>query len=316
MEIKLVALLHLALAFVEQGLAAAVASIESTCPLASTKGISDFLIRADSPLGRIPMMLVKFDNKRKLPFATIAMHDQLNTQKNLVRASVAEPFGPINATCPSLAGQFNCTGGISMTAAQKVTATPRYTWDRGHLTPANPFRYSEEALNKTFYCVNLAAQDSWTNQNAWKDIELFAENKLATMSGYVMTGLCSTDNWKDGPTTYRGYTIPSCFWKMTCYKDKTTKEVKVVGYIGDNTIVNFSDTVAQTARKASTFQPKSQADILTRVNDTSLVTEAWTQAEDNLLTGRQTVLTDLPKATECAAMMTLSDATKVEWTVA
>jgi hypothetical protein len=286
--------------------------------LPNAKGISDFIIPADSPVGRIPLLLVKFDNKRKLPFATIALHDQLNTQK-LTRASVAEPFGPLNQTCSSIATpavQLNCTGGISMTTAQKVTASPRYTWDRGHLTPANPFRFSDDALNKTFYCVNIAPQDSWTNQYPWKDIEVFTENKLATHNGYVMTGLCSNDNLVDGPTTYKGYTIPECFWKLACYKDKVTKEVKVVGYIGANTIVNFSNTTAQADRRASTGQPRSQAEVLAKLNDTSLVAEGWTQAEGNLLSGRQVALADLPKASECSAVTTISAATKTEWTVA
>jgi len=261
-------------------------------------------------------MLIKYDQKRKLPFSSTALHDQLNTVKAIVRASVSEPFGPLNETCPSLkvpTNQFNCTGGISMNDAQKLKASPRYTWDRGHLTPANPMRFSEDALNKTFVCVNLAPQDSWTNQNSWMNIEVFTENKLKETNGYVMTGLCSQNNTIDGPVTYKGYIIPQCYWKLACYKDKTSKVAKVVGYIGENTLVNFSDSVAQAARNTATFTPRSQSEILALLTKPELVAQGWTEAEANLLPGRQVAPTDIPTATECIAATTIAPDTITEW---
>ncbi|OXA59955.1 uncharacterized protein LOC110844291 [Folsomia candida] len=291
-------------------------TIDTTCPLPDTNGINTFVIPANSSIGKINLLLIKYDQARKLPFSSTVLHDQLNTLKDITRASVSEPFGPLNQTCSSLAVptfQFNCTGGISMTDAQKVKATPRYTWDRGHLTPANPMRFSEDALNKTFVCVNLAAQDSWTNQNAWMNIEVFTENKLKATNGYVMTGLCSANNTVDGPTTYKGYIIPQCFWKLACYKDKLTKVSKVVGYIGENTIVNFSDLVAQKDRNATTFTPRSQSEILARLTKPELVAQGWTDAEANLLPGRQVASTDIPTASECIAATTISTETFTEW---
>lgn len=47
----------------------------------------------------------------------------------------------------------------------------RTAWDRGHLTPVNPMRFSEDAQDRTFYCVNIAPQDPYTNQNPWATVE-------------------------------------------------------------------------------------------------------------------------------------------------
>ncbi len=96
-----------------------------------------------------------------------------------------------------------------------------------------------------------------------------------------------------------------------CYKDKTTKVTKVVGYIGDNTIVNFNDTAAQTARNTATFTPKSQADILKLVTKPELITQGWTEASENLLPGRQVI--DIPTGADCIAATTLSTETFNEW---
>jgi hypothetical protein len=200
-----------------------------------------------------------------------------------------------------------------MTTAQKTKATPRYTWDRGHLTPVNPMRFSTDAMNKTFVCVNIAPQDSWTNQIPWMTIEVKTELKLKETNGYVMTGLCSADNSVDGSTTYKGYIIPKCFWKLACYRDKITRDTKVVGFLGENTIINFSDISSQSLRNQTTFLPRSQQEILTYVTKPELVAESWTQATGTLLPGRQVDPATLPSATECINVKTISAATIDEW---
>jgi len=298
------------------GLAAEVkaATLNASCAAPdSTTGISTFLIKASSPVGEINNILIKFDSKRKLAVSSTALHDQMNSWKNFTRS--AEPFGPLD--CPLLAMptyQQNCTGGFSMTAAQKVTADPRYTWDRGHLTPVNPMRFSEDAMNKTFSCVNIAPQDSWTNQIPWMTIEVKTEIKLRDTNGYVMTGLCSANNSVNGATTYKGYIIPKCFWKLACYKDKVTAEPKVVGFLGDNTIVNFNDLAAQSLRNQTTFLPRSQQEILSYVTKPELITESWTQAASYLPIGRKADPATLPTATQCINSLSISQATVDEWT--
>lgn len=88
---------------------------------------------------------------------------------------------------------------------------------------------------------------------------------------------------------------------------------KVVGYIGENTIVNFSDLVAQKDRNATTFTPRSQSEILARLTKPELVAQGWTDAEANLLPGRQVASTDIPTASECIAATTISTETFTEW---
>ncbi len=58
----------------------------------------------------------------------------------------------------------NCT-----TIFQAVSS--RTAFDRGHITPANPYRFSEDALSNTFYCINIAPQDPFTNQHPWTVVE-------------------------------------------------------------------------------------------------------------------------------------------------
>lgn len=98
---------------------------------------------------------------------------------------------------------------------------------------------------------------------------------------------------------------------QACYRDKTTNLTQVVGYIGDNTIVNFSDTVAKTARNASTIQPRSQTEILSLVSKPELVAEGWKDAELWLPVGRGTM--DLPKAEECINAKIIPNEVTIQW---
>jgi len=282
----------------------------TTCGTPSTTtGLTTFIIKAASRLGPINNILIKFDTVRNLAVTSTAVQDDLNAEKNVTRGS--EPFGPL--PCPQLpvpTSQQNCTGGFSMTATQQ-TKSGRFTWDRGHMTPANPMRFSDEALDKTFFCVNIAPQDSYTNQNPWREIEVGSENKLKATTGIIMTGLCSANNDLDGTKTYRGFTIPQCFWKLVCYKDKTTGVTKVVGFVGDNTLVNFSDTVARAARDASTKLPRSQQEILALLTKPELVDLTWKEAAQNLTPGRQ--VSRLPLADDCIKAKVLAQDTLDEW---
>jgi len=174
-------------------------------------------------------------------------------------------------------------------------------------------RFSEDAVNKTFFCVNIAPQDSYTNQHPWKDVEVKSEVKLRSTDGaFVQTGLCSADNVADGALTYRGWRIPSCFWKLICYKD-ASGTVQVVGFIGENTLTNVKDTAAQTRRTEATTKPRSQEDILKLLSTPAVVGEAWTTAVNMLLVDRNVTKSKLPTAAKCKAALTLSADVSAEW---
>jgi len=292
---------------------AIVSSNGEACSQVDSTGMSTFTLKTSTPeLATFDFLLVQFNTTRKLPISTTAFHDGLNAVKNVPRP--AEPFGPL--PCPQLpvkVAQQDCTTGFSMTEAQKLTSNGRYTWDRGHLTPVNPMRFSADAANKTFFCVNIAPQDSYTNQQPWRIVEVSSETKLHAYAGaFVQTGVCPEDNLVDGPETYRGWRIPKCFWKLMCYKDQAGV-TQVVGFIGENTLVPIGDTSAQDARDESTKKARSQSEILALLSRPELVGKAWTTAGTRLLTGRGVSPSKIPTAKECTNALSASSTVLQEW---
>lgn len=52
--------------------------------------------------------------------------------------------------------QQNCANAFLVTEKQKAKNGGQYTaWDRGHLTPVSPMRFSNDAVDITFYCINI-----------------------------------------------------------------------------------------------------------------------------------------------------------------
>lgn len=55
--------------------------------------------------------------------------------------------------------QQNCAKAYSATEKQKEKNGGEHkSWDRGHLTPASPMRFSNDAIDITFYCTNIGNQ--------------------------------------------------------------------------------------------------------------------------------------------------------------
>lgn len=50
----------------------------------------------------------------------------------------------------------NCANTFTATETQKEKNGGEYkSWDRGHLTPVSPMRFSDDAIDITFYCINI-----------------------------------------------------------------------------------------------------------------------------------------------------------------
>jgi hypothetical protein len=128
-----------------------------------------------------------------------------------------------------------------------------------------------------------------------------------------MTGICDADD-RYSPTII-GYRVPSCYWKLICYVDPQG-ETQVVGYIGNNTLINYCsgcDVDAKAERTADTITTRDQRDILAKIysDRTSFVLEAWMGAETYLLVNRNE--TRAPRGADCWAKMSVSDSVKNEW---
>jgi len=130
-------------------------------------------------------------------------------------------------------------------------------------------------------------------------------------AGLVITGLCTDEN-PDG-VTEAGYTVPGCYFKMFCYK--TGSSAAVIGYIGENSLYNRTNTTADQIRGEQTRTVRSQADILKRFGGSATIIEnAWLEAEQVLLNNREGQLA--PTARACINAKTVSASVKEEWSLA
>jgi len=208
--------------------------------------------------------------------------------------------------CPQLAeSQTACHKTFKMTPAQ--ASKSGYTaWDRGHLVPVNPNRFHEEAMSTTFYCVNIAPQEPYTNQVSWRTIEDRSLAYFKTFSGLIITGTCP-NNVQDGDTV-EGYLIPACFWKLICYKENGTGAHRVVGFFGNNTLISPT-TIDRAARTADVTKPRSQGEMLDLIGSESYVKASWIQAG---AAGRDSS-TNLPNPTTCITRKSLPDEVASEW---
>ncbi len=128
-----------------------------------------------------------------------------------------------------------------------------------------------------------------------------------------MTGICDSND-KFSPTI-AGYDVPSCFWKLVCYVD-TSGQTQVVGFIGNNTLLNYCsgcDQAGKDLRTSTTITARDQLEITAGINSDrrSFVQEAWTGAETYLLVNRNEYRA--PRAADCWAKQTASTAVKNEW---
>ena len=105
-------------------------------------------------------------------------------------------------------------------------------YDRGHLAPAADFKWSEKAMDDTFYMSNMAPQDPSFNRGIWADLEAVVRN-MAYDEGriYVVTGPVLTD----GPYETIGdseVSVPKEFYKVILKYEGD--ESKAIGFLLEN----------------------------------------------------------------------------------
>jgi len=274
-----------------------------TCGLTDANGVSKLVITATSPVGSINLYSVQYDTRRKLAITTAALHNGLNQLKTFSRDEV---FRPLDCA-PVRSHEMNCSNTYKFSPTQKVRSGYA-AFDRGHLVPANPNRFSTDALDNTFYCINMAPQDPYVNREPWQFVERLALEFFRKFPGFVITGLCDAESI-DGPTK-EGYANPACYWKLICYKENGTGDTRVVGFIGNNSLVNMNDLDSQSKRWADVTQPKSQSDIelVTRPN---YIAKAWRDAATDLVSGRNEG--NAPDPESCIAAKTITPENAIRW---
>jgi len=105
-------------------------------------------------------------------------------------------------------------------------------YDRGHLCPAADNRWSEEAMDQSFYMSNMSPQHPDLNRKIWADLEEQVRQwAVENEKVYVATGpiLNDGDKSKIGES---GVSVPNYFYKVVA--DLTGDEIKGIGFIFSN----------------------------------------------------------------------------------
>ena len=86
-------------------------------------------------------------------------------------------------------------------------------WVRGHMAPAGDFKYSQEAMNDTFFTTNICPMNMEFNNGIWKRLEEKVR-KWAVQFGtvYIVTGPIVGWN-RNGRVGDTGILIPDSFYK-------------------------------------------------------------------------------------------------------
>jgi DNA/RNA endonuclease G (NUC1) len=85
-------------------------------------------------------------------------------------------------------------------------------YDKGHLSPADDFRFNAKAEKESMYMTNVAPQNPYFNEHLWKAVEDHVRDLAQQYdSVYVVTGVVY------GSKKLHGIGIPDYYWKMIQY---------------------------------------------------------------------------------------------------
>lgn len=102
-------------------------------------------------------------------------------------------------------------------------------YDRGHLSPAADFSFSEKAMSDTFYLSNMSPQTAGLNRGLWKDLEAKVRN-WADRYGriYVISGPVLNKAASEFPSIGKNQVaVPEAYYKILLvpvYLDKEDME--------------------------------------------------------------------------------------------
>ncbi len=86
------------------------------------------------------------------------------------------------------------------------------------------------APEKSNLYINVAPQEPWVNRIPWSYLEGQVGCFMNRNSGYIVTGTCSSSMGTIG----NGIQVPSCFWKLICYKRDDKVEINLEKYFSSS----------------------------------------------------------------------------------
>ena len=86
-------------------------------------------------------------------------------------------------------------------------------YDRGHMAPAGDMKWSEQAMQESFYTTNICPQNHNNNAGDWKDLEEYARSLASTYGAiYICCGPIVTD--ATNTIGSRHIVVPQAFYKV------------------------------------------------------------------------------------------------------
>ena len=112
-------------------------------------------------------------------------------------------------------------------------------WTKGHLAPAADFKWSDKAMDDTFYFTNCCPQTDYFNSTSWAKLENRIR-KWAKQYGriYIVTGPI-IGKARNGKLGANEITIPDAFYKALLVKDNQTYQA--IGFVmyNDDSIQSY-----------------------------------------------------------------------------
>ena len=153
----------------------------------------------------------------------------------------------------------------------------RSGWDRGHLAPAADMKWSDEAMEESFYMSNISPQNQNLNRGVWKSIEeLVRESATKYGKLLVVTGPVFTDKKGLGEIGENRVLIPNGFYKVLLSYDG---EYSGIGFYCEN--VAGKKKLTEYARTIDEIEELTGIDFFHRLPDeTETAVESCYAEED------------------------------------
>ena len=106
-------------------------------------------------------------------------------------------------------------------------------YDRGHMVPAGDMKWSEQAMQESFYMTNICPQNHNLNAGNWKSLEELARDwALRYGSIYIVCGPIVEKNYSAIGKSHQ-IAIPTAFYKVFL-RQKSNKEWTAIGFVMPN----------------------------------------------------------------------------------
>lgn len=135
-------------------------------------------------------------------------------------------------------------------------------FDRGHLAPAADMKWSDLAMQESFYLSNMCPQDKSFNRGIWKKLEeQVREWSIENKSVYIATGPIIEKGLPTiGPNKI---SIPKAFYKVIL--DYNQPEIKAIGFLIPNQ--GSSLPLSSFALSVDEIEKKSNLDLFYQLPD-------------------------------------------------